>query len=88
MLGASVPSIVELLSTDFLRLVFIAIVISSPLGWYSMHRWLENFTYKVNIEWWVFAVAGLPAMSIALLTICSQSIKAALIKPVKSLRST
>jgi predicted permease len=86
-LGASVQSIVGLLSTDLLRLVFIAIVISSPLGWYTMHRWLENFAYKVSIEWWVFVVAGLLAVVIALLTISFQSIKAALMNPVKSLRS-
>ncbi|WP_338869435.1 ABC transporter permease [Spirosoma sp. SC4-14] len=86
-LGASVPSIVGLLSKDFLRLVFIAIVISSPLGWYAMNRWLQNFAYKVNIDWWVFVVAGLLAVGIALLTISFQSIKTALMNPVKSLRS-
>jgi putative ABC transport system permease protein len=58
-LGASVASIVALLSRDFLKLVFIAIVLSSPIAWYAMHRWLQDFAYKIDIEWWVFALAGL-----------------------------
>ena len=86
-LGASVASIVALLSKDFLKLVLIAIVIASPIAWYAMHRWLQDFAYKVDIEWWVFAVAGLLAVGIALLTVSFQSIKAALMNPVKSLRS-
>jgi putative ABC transport system permease protein len=86
-LGASVGSIVTLLSKDFLKLVLIAIVIASPIAWYAMHRWLQNFAYKIDIEWWVFALAGLLAVGIALLTVSFQSIKAALTNPVKSLRS-
>jgi putative ABC transport system permease protein len=86
-LGASVSSIVALLSKDFLKLVLIAIVIASPLAWYAMNRWLQAFAYKIDIEWWMFALAGLLAVSIALLTVSLQSIKAALMKPVKSLRS-
>jgi putative ABC transport system permease protein len=86
-LGASVTSIVALLSKDFLKLVVIAIVIASPLAWYAMSRWLQDFAYKIDIEWWVFALAGLLAVSIALLTVSFQSIKAALMNPVKSLRS-
>ena len=86
-LGASVSSIVGLLSKDFLRLVFIAILIASPLAWYAMHRWLEDFAYRIDIAWWVFALAGLLAVGIALLTVSFQSIKAALMNPVKSLRS-
>ncbi|MBC8152048.1 MAG: ABC transporter permease [Bacteroidetes bacterium] len=86
-LGASVMSIVGLLSKDFLKLVLIAIVMASPLAWYAMNRWLQDFAYKIDIEWWVFALAGLLAVGIALLTVSFQSIKAALMNPVKSLRS-
>jgi putative ABC transport system permease protein len=86
-LGASVASIVALLSKDFLRLVVIAIVLASPIAWYAMHQWLQGFSYKIDIQWWVFALAGLLAVGIALLTISFQSIKAALMDPVKSLRS-
>lgn len=86
-LGASVTSVIGLLSQDFLKLVLIAIVIASPIAWYAMHRWLENFAYKIDIEWWVFAVAGLLAVGIALLTVSFQSVKAALMNPIKSLRS-
>ncbi|MDB5242172.1 MAG: hypothetical protein JWP57_2797 [Spirosoma sp.] len=86
-LGASVLSIVGLLSKDFLTLVLIAIVIASPLSWWAMHKWLQGFAYKIDIEWWMFALAGLLAMGIALLTVSFQSVKAALMNPVKSLRS-
>ncbi len=86
-LGASVASIVTLLSKDFLKLVLIAIVIASPLAWYAMHRWLQDFAYKISIEWWVFVLAGLLAVTIALLTVSFQSIKAALLNPVNALRS-
>jgi putative ABC transport system permease protein len=82
-----VVSIVTLLSKDFLKLVLIAIVIASPIAWYAMHRWLQDFAYKIDIEWWVFALAGLLAVSIALLTVSVQSVKAALMNPVTSLRS-
>ena len=86
-LGASVTSIVSLLSGDFLKPVVIAIVIASPIAWYAMDRWLQDFAYKVDIEWWVFGLAGLLAVGIALLTVSFQSIRAALMDPVKSLRS-
>ncbi|GAB3643467.1 ABC transporter permease [Spirosoma arcticum] len=86
-LGASVFSIVGLLSKDFLRLVLIAIVVASPLAWYAMSQWLKDFAYKIDIEWWYFALAGALAVGIALLTVSFQSIKAALMDPVKSLRS-
>jgi putative ABC transport system permease protein len=86
-LGASVSSIVALLSKDFLKLVLIAIVIASPVAWYAMNRWLQDFAYRIEIEWWVFALAGLLAVGIALLTVSFQSVKAALMNPVKSLRS-
>lgn len=86
-LGASATSIVTLLSGDFLKLVLLAIIIASPLAWWVMSQWLQDFTYRINIEWWVFALAGLLALAIALLTISYQSIKAALTDPVKSLRA-
>ncbi|GAB3644145.1 ABC transporter permease [Spirosoma arcticum] len=86
-LGASVGSIVNLLSSDFLKPVGISILIASPIAWYVMNQWLQNFAYRVDIEWWVFAGAGLLAVAIALLTVSFQSVKAALMNPVKSLRS-
>lgn len=86
-LGASVTSIVTLLSKDFLKLVVIAIVIAGPIAYYAMNRWLQDFAYRIQLEWWVFALAGALAVGIALLTVSYQSIKAALVNPVKSLRS-
>ncbi|QHS57276.1 FtsX-like permease family protein [Mucilaginibacter sp. 14171R-50] len=86
-LGASVAGIVGLISFDFIKLVLIAIVISSPLAWYAMHTWLQDFAFRVNIQWWVFALAGGMAALIAFLTVSYQSVKAALSNPVKSLRS-
>ena len=86
-LGASVASIIALLSKDFLKLVFIAILIASPIAWYAMHQWLADFAYRIEIEWWVFALSGTLAVGIALLTVSFQSVKAALMNPVKSLRS-
>jgi predicted permease len=86
-LGASVGSLVGLLSKDFVRLVLIAILIASPLGGWLMHQWLKNYEYRITISWWMYLVAGLLAVGIALLTVSFQSIKAALADPVKSLRS-
>jgi putative ABC transport system permease protein len=86
-LGATVTGVVALLSQDFLKLILIAIVLASPIAWYAMHRWLQDFAYQTNIDWWVFVLAGLLAASIALLTVSFQSIRAALMNPVKSLRS-
>ncbi|GAA4406491.1 ABC transporter permease [Nibrella viscosa] len=86
-LGASVASLVSMLSFDFLKLVLIAIVMATPIAWYAAGQWLQDFAYKVTIEWWVFALAGLLAMGIALLTVSFQSIRAALTNPVKSLRA-
>ncbi|GAB2586746.1 ABC transporter permease [Spirosoma areae] len=86
-LGASVGSIIGLLSQDFLKLVLIAIVIASPVAWWAMTKWLQGFAYKVDIEWWMFALAGFVAVGIALLTVSFQSVKAALMNPVTSLRS-
>ena len=86
-LGASITSVVALLSVDFLKLVLIAIVIASPIGWYVMNIWLNGFAYKIDIEWWVFVLAGSLSILIALLTVSFQSIKAGLKDPVKSLRT-
>jgi len=86
-LGASVISIVNLLSRDFLKLVCLAILVASPIAWWSMNQWLQDFAYRINIEWWIFLLSGLFAVAIALLTVSFQSIKAALTNPVKSLRS-
>lgn len=86
-LGASVGSIVNLLSSDFLKPVGVAILIASPIAWYVMNQWLQNFAYRIAMSWWVFAGAGLLAVGIALLTVSFQSVKAALMNPVKSLRS-
>ena len=86
-LGASVAHIFGLFSIDFIRLVVIALVLSSPLAWYIMNQWLQKFEYKIAIEWWMFALAGGLAVGIAQVTVSFQSIKAALMNPVKSLRS-
>ena len=86
-LGASAAGIVGLLSKDFLRLVIIALVIASPVAWYFMSRWLENFVYRIDISWWIFLLAGVLAVLIAVLTISFQAIRAAVSNPVKSLRT-
>ncbi len=86
-LGASAASVVALLCRDFLKPVLLAILIASPIAWYAMNRWLEGFAYRIDIAWWVFALAGLLSIGIALLTVSFQSIRAALMNPVKSLRS-
>lgn len=86
-MGATVGNIVALLSKDFLKLVLIAILMASPIAWWAMNRWLQDFAYKIDIEWWMFVLAGLLAVGVAMLTVSYQSIKAALMNPVKSLRS-
>ena len=86
-LGASVFSITSLLSKDFLKLVIVSLLIASPVAWWAMDKWLQNYTYHINIEWWVFAGAGLLSVLIALATVSYQSIKAAIANPVKSLRT-
>lgn len=86
-LGASVGSVVRLLSKEFLVLVIIAALIAFPVGWWAMNKWLEDFAYRIHIAWWVFPVAGIAALLIALLTVSFQAIKAALANPVKSLRT-
>ncbi len=86
-LGASEASLVALFSKDFMKLVIIALVIASPIAWYAMYNWLNGFAYRTDIHWWVFLLAGGLTILIALLTVSFQSVKAALMNPVKSLRS-
>lgn len=86
-LGASVSNLVGLLTKDFLKLVLLSILIASPVAWYFMHKWLQDFAYKIGINWWVFALAGGMSIIIAFITISFQAIKAALTNPVKTLRS-
>ena len=86
-LGASVPQIVSLFTTSFLKLVVIAIIIAVPTAWIVINKWLENFAYRIEIGWWMFALAGLIAIIIAILTVSTQAIKAALASPANSLKT-
>ena len=86
-LGAKVSGIVYLLSIDFLKLVIIAAIIAFPIAWWAMNDWLKDFAYRVTIEWWVFAIAGMSALLITLLTVGYKAISAAIVNPVKSLRT-
>jgi putative ABC transport system permease protein len=86
-MGASVMSIVKLLSVDFVLLVFIAAIIASPIAWWAMNSWLKDFDYRISVNWWVFVLAGGAAMLVALITVSFHAVKAALVNPVKSLRS-
>jgi len=86
-LGAGVGGIVLLLSKDFLKLVLIAAVMAIPVSWYFMHKWLEDFAYRITINLWVFVLSALAAILIAMATICSQVVRAAIANPVKSLRT-
>ncbi len=86
-MGASVGQIAYKLSIDFLKLVGISILVSLPLGWYAMNKWLEDFSYRIEIGWWVFGLAALLAIAISVATVSYQGIKAAIVNPVKSLRT-
>jgi putative ABC transport system permease protein len=86
-LGASVSSLVTLLSQEFVVLVTVSFLLAVPLGWYLMEGWLSDFAYRIRLRWWIFALAGGLALLIALLTVSFQSVRAALANPVKSLRS-
>ena len=86
-LGASVFSITRGLLKDFVKPIFIAAIVATPIAWYVMNKWLEDFAYRINISWWVFVVAGLLALSIAMITISFQAVQAAVANPVKSLRT-
>jgi putative ABC transport system permease protein len=86
-LGANVAGIVSLIAKDFLKLTLMGVIIATPLAWYFMHRWLQDFAYRIDISAWVFILAGASAVLIAFITVSFQSIKAALANPVESLRS-
>lgn len=86
-LGASVTQVTQMLSKEFLKLVIIASLIAFPAAWWAMNKWLQSFAYRIDISWWVFAIAGISALVIALITVSFQAIKAALSNPVKSLRT-
>jgi len=86
-LGASVGNVAGMLSKDFLKLILISAVIAFPVAWWAMNKWLEDFAYRVSISWWVFCIAGVLALFIALITVSFQAIKAALANPVRSLRT-
>ena len=86
-LGASVAGIAALLSKDFLKLVIISFVLAVPIAWWAMSSWLQDYSFRVEIQWWVFATAGLLSVLIAILTVSYQAIKAAIANPVKSLRT-
>ncbi|WP_315819008.1 ABC transporter permease [Paraflavitalea speifideaquila] len=83
-LGASVPGLVQLLSNDFVKLVAISFVIATPIGWWAMDKWLQSFVYRIDLAWWIFALAGLLALVIALFTVSFQAIRAAIANPVKA----
>jgi putative ABC transport system permease protein len=85
--GASVSGIVNLLSRDFVKLVLIAFVIAVPIVWWAMDKWLQAYAYRIHISWWMFGLAGLIAVAIAMLTVSFQAIKAAVSNPVRSLRT-
>ncbi len=86
-LGASVSSVVYLFSKEFIILIAIAFLIASPIAWFFMHKWLQDYAYRINISWWIFIIGGISAIIIALATVSFQAIKAALANPVKSLRT-
>ena len=86
-LGATVLNLASLLSKDFLKLVFIANGIAFPIAWWATNKWLQEYAYHIDVQWWVFAIAGISACGIALLTVSYQAIKAAIANPVKSLRT-
>ncbi|MDO1451258.1 FtsX-like permease family protein [Rhodocytophaga aerolata] len=86
-LGASLVSILGLLSGEFIILTLIAFLLASPISWFAMEKWLENFAYRIDISFWIFILAGISSLLIALLAVGYQAIKAALANPVKSLRN-
>ncbi len=86
-LGANIPDVINLLSKDFIKLVFIAILIASPVAWWVMDQWLQSFAYRISISLWVFILAGVSALVIALVTVSFQAVKAAMANPVRSLRT-
>jgi predicted lysophospholipase L1 biosynthesis ABC-type transport system permease subunit len=86
-LGASVAAIVSILSKDFMQLVLLAFVIAAPIAGWATYKWLQDFAYRTNMSWWIFALSGLSMMILAVITLSIQTIKAAVANPVKSLRT-
>jgi putative ABC transport system permease protein len=86
-LGATISNIVVLLSKDFVKLVVIAFLIASPAAWFIMHTWLQNFAYRIDMSWWIFIGAGVLSILIALGTVSSLAVKAAVTNPIKNLRT-
>ena len=86
-LGASVSQVTQMLSKEFLKLVFMASLIAFPAAWWAMNKWLQSFAYRITINWWIFIIAAFVALLIALITVSFQAIKAAIANPVKSLRT-
>ncbi len=86
-LGASIADITALLSKDFIRMVVLAIVVALPIAWWALSKWLDDFAYRISLTWWMFAAAGFAIVSITLITVCCQAIRAAVVNPVKSLRT-
>ena len=86
-LGASIRSLTRLLSLEYLKLVCISCIIAFPLAWWALHAWLQDYQYRTAIHWWVFAIAGISALAIAMMTVSFQAIKVALGNPIKSLRT-
>ncbi len=86
-LGVNITNLIMLPSSDFLKLIGIASLISFPIAWWGMNQWLQNFAYRTNISWWIFVVAGFLAVTIAMITVSYQALKAALTNPIKSLRT-
>jgi ABC-type antimicrobial peptide transport system permease subunit len=86
-LGATVQNVVYLFTKEFIGLIAIAFLKATPLAWYFMNKWLEDFAYRIDINWWIFLIAGLLSLFIALITVSSQAIKAAIANPVKNLRT-
>jgi ABC-type antimicrobial peptide transport system permease subunit len=86
-LGATASNIVYLFSKEFVMLISIAFVIATPIAWYFMNKWLQNFTFRIELSWWIFLIGGMASVVIALLSVSFQAIKAAIANPVKSLRT-
>jgi putative ABC transport system permease protein len=86
-LGASVANLVAILSTDFMKLVFIAFLIATPIAWWAVYKWLQDFAYKTGMSWWVFIASGFALLFMALATLSIRTIKTAMANPVKSLRT-
>jgi len=86
-LGATTESMILLLSKDFIKLVIVSLLIASPVAWYFMNQWLQDFAYRINISWWIFAFTALASLGIAFITVSFQAIKTALANPVNSLRT-